>query len=168
NVKAAIKSFADAIVTHYNANGGVNLNGSATGVGNSNSNATGLRIVAMGIMTGQDTSGAYLATYNGIESLLMNSTGFMSTENVLKEGANDTLTSNWWLHYQVFAYNNYLFGCTAADKSPAFDMRNLLIQSASPVGGFDEVDYCISESRRGGFNTLSFAAYPMLLSKSAY
>lgn len=167
NVKAAIKSFADAIVTHYNANGGVNLNGSATGVGNSNSNATGLRIVAMGIMTGQDTSGAYLATYNGIESLLMNSTGFMSTENVLKEGAKDTLTSNWWIHYQVFAYNNYLFGCTAADKSPAFDMRNLLIQSASPVGGFDEVDYCISESRRGSFNTLSFAAYPMLLSKSA-
>ncbi|WP_241182900.1 hypothetical protein, partial [Klebsiella michiganensis] len=140
NVKAAIKSFADAIVTHYNANGGVNLNGSATGVGNSNSNATGLRIVAMGIMTGQDTSGAYLATYNGIESLLMNSDGFMSTENVLKEGAEDTLTSNWWIHYQVFAYNNYLFGCTAADKSPAFDMRNLLIQSASPVGGFDEVD----------------------------
>jgi hypothetical protein len=97
----------------------------------------------------------------------MNSDGFMSTENVLKEGAEDTLTSNWWIHYQVFAYNNYLFGCTAADKSPAFDMRNLLIQSASPVGGFDEVDYCISESRRGSFNTLSFAAYPMLLSKSA-
>ncbi|MFU2174792.1 hypothetical protein, partial [Klebsiella grimontii] len=67
----AIKSFADAIVTYFNANGGVGLQGSVAGKGNSNSNSTGLRIVALGIMSGQDGAGTYLATYNGIQSLLM-------------------------------------------------------------------------------------------------
>lgn len=167
NVKVAIKSFADAIVTYYNANGGVGLNGSGTGPGNSNANGTGIRIVALGIMSGQDSSGAYQATYNGIEALLTKRTGFMYCENILKEGQSDVLAAAWWIHYQVFAYNNYLLGCTAANKTPAFDMRNLIIQSASPIGGFDEIDYCISESRRGSFNTITFAAYPMALSKSA-
>ena len=160
----AIKSFADAIVTYYNANGGVGLQGSVAGKGNSNSNATGLRIVALGIMSGQDGTGAYLATYNGIQSLLMQSSGFMYAQNILKEGASDVLSANWWVHYQVFAYNNYLLGCTAAGREPAFDMDNFILMSSSALGGFDEIDYCASESRRGSFNTITFAAYPMMIS----
>ncbi|WP_233436576.1 hypothetical protein [Klebsiella variicola] len=160
----AIKSFADAIVTYYNANGGVGLQGSVAGKGNSNSNATGLRIVALGIMSGQDAAGAYLATYNGIQSLLMQSSGFMYAQNILKEGASDVLSANWWVHYQVFAYNNYLLGCTAAGRESAFDMDNFILMSSSALGGFDEIDYCASESRRGSFNTITFAAYPMMIS----
>lgn len=160
----AIKSFADAIVTYYNANGGVGLQGSVAGKGNSNSNATGLRIVALGIMSGQDAAGAYLATYNGIQSLLMESSGFMYAQNILKEGASDVLSANWWVHYQVFAYNNYLLGCTAAGRESAFDMDNFILMSSSALGGFDEIDYCASESRRGSFNTITFAAYPMMIS----
>ncbi|MFU2169860.1 hypothetical protein ACM56O_03880, partial [Klebsiella grimontii] len=133
----AIKSFADAIVTYYNANGGVGLQGSVAGKGNSNSNATGLRIVALGIMSGQDAAGAYLATYNGIQSLLMQSSGFMYAQNILKEGASDVLSANWWVHYQVFAYNNYLLGCTAAGRESAFDMDNFILMSSSALGGFD-------------------------------
>ncbi len=147
----AIKSFADAIVAYYNANGGVGLQGSVAGKGNSNSNATGLRIVALGIMSGQDAAGAYLATYNGIQSLLMQSSGFMYAQNILKEGASDVLSANWWVHYQVFAYNNYLLGCTAAGRESAFDMDNFILMSSSALGGFDEIDYCASESRRGSF-----------------
>ncbi|HHT2232649.1 TPA: hypothetical protein ACTY1G_002430 [Klebsiella michiganensis] len=160
----AIKSFADAIVTYYNANGGVGLQGSVAGKGNSNSNATGLRIVALGIMSGQDAAGAYLATYNGIQSLLMQSSGFMYAQNILKEGASDVLSANWWVHYQVFSYNNYLLGCTAAGRESAFDMDNFILMSSSALGGFDEIDYCASESRRGSFNTITFAAYPMMIS----
>ncbi|HFN1102952.1 TPA: hypothetical protein ACHBXQ_004381, partial [Klebsiella variicola subsp. variicola] len=160
----AIKSFADAIVAYYNANGGVGLQGSVAGKGNSNSNATGLRIVALGIMSGQDAAGAYLATYNGIQSLLMQSSGFMYAQNILKEGASDVLSANWWVHYQVFAYNNYLLGCTAAGRESAFDMDNFILMSSSALGGFDEIDYCASESRRGSFNTITFAAYPMMIS----
>ncbi len=161
---AAIKSFADAIVIYYNANGGVGLQGSVAGKGNSNSNATGLRIIALGIMSGQDGTGAYLATYNGIQSLLMQSSGFMYAQNILKEGASDVLPANWWVHYQVFAYNNYLLGCTAAGRESAFDMDNFILMSSSALGGFDEIDYCASESRRGSFNTITFAAYPMMIS----
>lgn len=160
----AIKSFADAIVTYFNANGGVGLQGSVAGKGNSNSNSTGLRIVALGIMSGQDGAGTYLATYNGIQSLLMQSSGFMYAQNILKEGASDVLPANWWVHYQVFAYNNYLLGCTAAGRESAFDMDNFILMSSSALGGFDEIDYCASESRRGSFNTITFAAYPMMLS----
>lgn len=160
----AIKSFADAIVTYFNANGGVGLQGSVAGKGNSNSNSTGLRIVALGIMSGQDGAGTYLATYNGIQSLLMQSSGFMYAQNILKEGASDVLPANWWVHYQVFAYNNYLLGCTAAGRESAFDMDNFILMSSSALGGFDEIDYCASESRRGSFNTITFAAYPMMIS----
>lgn len=166
-VKIAIKSFADAIVTYFTANGGVSLNGSTVGKGNSNSNATGLRIIALGIMSGQDTNGSYLSTYNGIQALLMQESSFMYTQNILKEGPSDVLPAAWWVHYQIFAYNNYLLGARAAGISRAFDMDNFILSAASPLGGFNELDYCISESRRGSFNTISFAAYPMILSKRA-
>lgn len=166
-VKVAIKSFADAVVTFYNANGAVALDGSVPGRGNSNSNATGLRIVALAIMSGQDTSGTYLAAYNGIQSVLTSKTGLMYAQNILKEGATDVLPALWWVHYQLFAYNNYLLGCTAAGKTPAFDMDNFILMASSAIGGFDEIDYCASESRRGSFNTITFAAYPMMVSGRA-
>jgi len=166
-VMVAIKSFADAIVTFFNANGAVALNGSIPGRGNSNSNATGLRIVSLAIMSGQDSAGNYLAAYNGIQAVLTQRNGLMYAQNILNEDALDILSSKWWVHYQLFAYNNYLFGCTAAEKEPVFDMDNFIIMASSSIGGFDEIDYCISESRRGSFNTITFAAYPMIISGRA-
>lgn len=166
-LEGCIKSFADAIATYYEAHGGVGLNGSKTDNGNSNSNAAAMRILALGIYAGQDSSGRYLAAFNGIESLLNNTTTYMYVANVLKDGPDENLPTRNWLHYQLYAMNSYACACYLLNREPAFSMINYTLLSSSGAGGFHEIDYCVSESRRGSFNTYQLAMYNLLYAKSA-
>ncbi len=165
-LEGCIKSFADAISTYYESNGGVSLDGSKAGAGNSNSNAAAMRILALGIYAGQD-SGRYISAFNGIESLLKNTNTYMYVENVIKDGADEKITTSNWLHYQLYSMNSYACACYLLNKEPAFNMINYMLMASSAKGGFHEIDYCISESRRGSFNTYQLAMYNLLYAKSA-
>lgn len=167
NLEGCIKSFSDAIVTYYNANGGVGLDGSKTDNGNSNSNASALRILALGIYAGQDASGSYLTAFNGIEKLLSNTSTYLYVENVLKDGANEVLPTRNWLHYQMYAMNSYACACYLLGREQSFNMITYTLMASSAKGGFHEIDYCVSESRRGSFNTFQLAMYNLIYSKSA-
>lgn len=166
-LEGCIKSFADAIATYYETNGGVSLNGSQTNTGVSNSNAAAMRILALGIYAGQDTNGRYLSAFNGIEALLSNTTGYMYVQNVLKDGPAEVLPTRNWLHYQLYAMNSYACACYLLNREPIFNMINYTLLSSSGAGGFHEIDYCVSESRRGSFNTYQLAMYNLLYAKSA-
>ncbi|WP_336817640.1 hypothetical protein [Klebsiella michiganensis] len=166
-LEGCIKSFADAIATYYEAHGGVSLNGSQTNTGVSNSNAAAMRILALGIYAGQDTDGRYLSAFNGIEALLSDTTGYMYVENVIKDGPAEILPTRNWLHYQLYAMNSYACACYLLNREPAFSMINYTLLSSSGEGGFHEIDYCVSESRRGSFNTYQLAMYNLLYAKSA-
>lgn len=166
-LEGCIKSFADAIATYYESHGGVSLNGSQTNTGVSNSNAAAMRILALGIYAGQDSNDRYLNAFNGIESLLNNTTAYMYVANVLKDGPNENLPTRNWLHYQLYAMNSYACACYLLNREPAFSMINYTLLASSGAGGFHEIDYCVSESRRGSFNTYQLAMYNLLYAKSA-
>lgn len=167
NMKGCIKSFADAIVTYYNAHGAVGLNGSGSDTGVSNSNAAALRILALGIYAGQDTSGSYLSSFEGIEALLNNTSGYMYVANVIKDGPTEILPARNWLHYQIYTMNSYACACYLLGRTPVFNMINYTLMASSGAGGFHEIDYCVSESRRGSFNTFQMAMYNLIYAKSA-
>lgn len=167
DVKVGIKSFADAVKTVADANGGIPLDGSTSGAGNSNSNAAGLRILALAIYAGLDTSDGYLSTFNAIEAVLTNTSTYTYIENNITEGPNDSLPLTNYLHYQLYSANNYVLACRLLGKAPVIDMVNMCLQASSALGGFKEVDYCVSESRRGSFNTISFASLMLVTSQRA-
>ncbi|WP_431522144.1 hypothetical protein [Klebsiella pneumoniae] len=172
-LQVGIKSFADALVTKFNALGGlgVPLSGAASDIGNSNSNAVAMRAIALGIYAGQDdSSGSYLTAYNAIEALLTSRTGYMRVEGIITDGnggVSSQLGQAMYLHYQAYATNNYLFASRLLSRTPVFDLVNFILLATGGMGGFRDIDYCISESRRGSANTVSFALYPLLLSESA-
>lgn len=163
-LKAGIKSLADAVYNYWVVNGGIQIIGTATGIGASNANATGLRALALGIYSGQDTSGNYLTAFNAVENLLTDRTQFMKAEGIIQDGATEYPARAMYLHYACYAVNNYLLACKVLGRVPKFDLVNFIITAASGMGGFNEIDYCISESRRGGANTITFALLPLLFS----
>ncbi|MBN6345415.1 hypothetical protein, partial [Escherichia coli] len=63
-----------------------------------------------------------------------------------------------------YATNNYLLACKLLNRTPKFDLVNFILTASNSAGGFSEVDYCISESRRGGANTIAFALLPLFQS----
>ncbi len=164
-LQAGIKSLADALVTKFNALGGVGipLNGSASDTGNSNSNAAAMRALALAIYAGQDSAGAYLATLTALESIITSRSSYMRIEGIVTDTSSDVLAGAMYLHYQAYAVNNYLFAEKMAGRTPAFDLVNYIMLATSGMGGFKEIDYCISESRRGSANTITFAAFSLLL-----
>ncbi|HBR1086187.1 TPA: hypothetical protein L9K94_001167 [Klebsiella pneumoniae] len=166
-LKAGIGSLASAMMTYYNAQGGINLRGNLTGQGNSNSNATGLRTLALAIYMGLDTDGTMLAAFNAIETMLTASNQFMMVQNIPSDAFRGRVNREMYLHYQVYAANNYLFACKLLGRTPAFDLVNFIISATGGMGGFKEIDFCISESRRGDANTISFALFPLMLSGRA-
>ncbi|WP_148250085.1 hypothetical protein [Raoultella terrigena] len=163
-LKAGIKSLADAVMVPYNTYGGVALVGTATNSGNSNSNATAMRVLALAIYMGLDTGGTYLAAFNALETFITNSATFMKAENIILDGPSDSTLKSMYLPYMVYATNNYLLACKLLNRTPKFDLVNFILTAANSAGGFSEVDYCISESRRGGANTIAFALLPLFQS----
>lgn len=166
-VKVGIGSLAGAIRAYFNANGGVGLNGSLSGAGNSNSNATGARALALAIAAGLDTDGSYLAALTGIETLLTNTSRFMIVPGWLGEGEGEVPPKTKYLHYIAYAWNNYWWACEVLRRTPVFDMTDFTLAAATGRGGFNEIDFCISESRRGDQNTLTFLVAPLLFSNRA-
>lgn len=164
DLKAGIKSLADAMVTYYNAQGGINLRGNLTGQGNGNSNATGLRTLALAIYMGLDTDDTYLTVFNAVESMLTASSQFMMVQNIPSDAFRERVNRAMYLHYQAYTANNYLFACKLLNRTPVFDLVNFIISATGGMGGFKEIDFCISESRRGDANTISFALFPLILS----
>ncbi len=163
-LKAGIKSLADAVMVSYNTYGGVALVGTATNSGNSNSNATAMRVLALAIYMGLDTGGTYLAAFNALETFITNSATFMKAENIILDGPSDSTLKSMYLPYMVYATNNYLLACKLLNRTPKFDLVNFILTASNSAGGFSEVDYCISESRRGGANTIAFALLPLFQS----
>lgn len=163
-LKAGIKSLSDALMVPYNTYGGVALVGTATNSGNSNSNATAMRVLALAIYMGLDTGGTYLAAFNALETFITNSATFMKAENIILDGPSDSTLKSMYLPYMVYATNNYLLACKLLNRTPKFDLVNFILTATNSAGGFSEVDYCISESRRGGANTIAFALLPLFQS----
>lgn len=133
-------------------------------VGSANSNfyAASFRAWAMAVATGTDPSGNYTAALDMIDEQFSSSTYFAGVKNIITDNATENVPSRRYLHYQVYAWNNYLIGCKAANRSSVLDMETYALNAVSGYGGLKEVDYCIAESRRGQPTTVGFLLYPLL------
>ncbi len=158
-LKTGITGLADALLATFLNNGGVPLVFDTTSIGGSNSNGTAYRFMCMSVAVGHDPAGAMSAGLDGMDELFK--AKFLAVENILTDGAGERLNMRY-LHYQAFAYNNYLIGCSTAGRAPFINMTNYLMNSVSAYGAAKDVEYCISESRRGDINTSQFCLYSHL------
>ncbi|HFE9266590.1 TPA: hypothetical protein ACGASP_000993, partial [Raoultella ornithinolytica] len=109
--------------------------------------------------------------YNSMEALLTGSVGgYMRVEGIPTDGNGGSysrLAQSMYLHYQVYVSNNYLFAEKLLGRTPVFDLVTFTLLATGGLGGFREIDYCMSESRRGSANTITFALFGLLLDESA-
>lgn len=134
----------------------------AVGKANSNFYAASFRSWAMAVAAGIDPSGNYTAALDMIDEQFSSSTYFAGVKNIITDNATENVPSRRYLHYQVYAWNNYLIGCKAANRPSVLDMETYALNAVSGYGGLREVDYCIAESRRGQPTTVGFLLYPLL------
>lgn len=161
SVSAAMTSLATAIRVYLDTHDGVALVATDGGNGNSNSNATGMRALALAIWMGGDTDGSLRAAFDKCNTLLSGGS-YNYVTGVFTEKSGDVLNANNWLHYQAYAINNYLIACDLLGVTPALDMSNYFMQVQNGSGGFNEIPYSVSESRRGQPNTITFVTYPWI------
>ena len=133
-------------------------------VGSANSNfyAAAFRSWAMAVSAGIDPSGNYTAAMTMVDGQFSSSTYFAGVKGIITDNVQETIPKRRYLHYQMYAWNNYLVGCKAAGRASVLDMRSYALKSVSGYGGLKEVDYCIAESRRGQPTTVGFMLYPLL------
>ena len=133
-------------------------------VGSANSNfyAASFRSWAMAVAAGIDPSGNYTAAMTMVDGQFSSSTYFAGVKNIITDSVGENVPARRYLHYQMYAWNNYLIGCKAAGRTPALNMETYALNAISGYGGLKEVDYCIAESRRGQPTTVGFMLYPLL------
>ncbi|MBZ1586694.1 hypothetical protein KFB51_13665 [Klebsiella pneumoniae] len=165
-VSASMTHLATAIRVYLDSHSGVALSATDGGNGNSNSNATGMRVLALAVWMGGDADGTLRAAFDKCHTLISGQL-YTYVKGVVTEGPGDVLNAYNWLHYQAYAINNYLIACDLLGVTPALDMSNYFMQAQNGSGGFNEIPYSVSESRRGQPNTIAFVSYPFIRSGRA-
>ncbi|MGJ3322591.1 hypothetical protein ACH31H_25330 [Klebsiella michiganensis] len=151
-LKVAIANMASDC---HNAFGGI-------GKANSNFYAASHRAWGLAVMAGLDPSGTYAADMDMVDGQFSSSDYFEGVTNIITDNPRENVGGMRYLHYQMYAYNNYLLGCKAADRTPVIDMKTYMLNAISAYGGLREIDFCVAESRRGNPTTVAFMLYPLL------
>ena len=153
-IKLAISSLAYAIVNQVNTTGGVPLISTSGGKGNGNSNAIGCRILALGIYANQDVDGKILEAFIKVEKLLTDP----SNSGRYLPLSNDNITStspysvDHYLLYETTINHHYALACKNIGREQSLDLSNHFLRALGGDGRPLDIDYCISESRRGDFS----------------
>ncbi|HIN57404.1 MAG TPA: hypothetical protein EYM92_10745 [Acinetobacter pittii] len=123
---------------------------------NSNFYAAGFRLWAMAVQMGLDTTGKYAAALTMLDGKYSSRSNFATTQNIITDNELQNIITARYLHYQVYAANNYLIGCSIANRQPTFDLSSFVLDSIHSYGGISEIDFCIAETRRNGPSTVAF------------
>lgn len=134
----------------------------AVGKANSNFYAAAFRAWAMAVASGTDPAGNYTAAMNMVDGQFSSPTYFAGVKNIITDNVVENVPKRMYLHYQMYAWNNYLVGCRIAGRQPVLDMTTFALNAISGYGGLREIDYCTAESRRGVPSTVAFMLYPLL------
>lgn len=158
-LKKGILSFATELRNRFNANGGIPLQPVHGGIGNSNSNSTGFRFIAMAVASGQDSDGSFSQALDNLDTMMLEK--FMPLQNIISDGTNEHVAQTRYMSYQAYAYNNYVLGCRAAGRTPKYNLDTYMLLAIASYGAVKDIEYCISESRRGSANTTTLAMMPL-------
>lgn len=158
-LKKGILSFATELKNRFNANGGMPLQPMHGGIGNSNSNSTGFRFIAMAVASGQDADGSFSKALDDLDKMMLEK--FMPLQNIISDGTNERVAQTRYMAYQAYAYNNYVLGCRAAGRTPKYNLDTYMLLATASYGAVKDIEYCISESRRGSANTTTLSMMPL-------
>lgn len=178
-----IDSICGALVTRVGTSGGTPLVGSQSdNKGNGNSNAEGIRMLAIGIYAGRDTSGSFLNAINTIVNMIKTNLYADYAHPVVMDGFEILPSKNRWLAYECHGY--YVMQrawmilrlaaakYTAAGDSakaadiistiPDFDNSRYLIAGTLGNGSPDYQRFIIAEDRRGFVETAGAMAVGLM------
>lgn len=162
-MKILIGSLATAMASYVNTKGtGIGGNGAAA-INNdyavSNMVAGTMRFIALGIYAGLDADGAMLTAFNALETRFVHasSNSYTPVLNYPKDTFAIFLSVQRWLHYSMYAINQYAQAILLLKRTPVFDLTQMALESFNSDGSPKDFIWCRSESRRGGRNTLGFA-----------
>lgn len=148
--------------------GGISLSPVTLGEdkGNSNGTASGMRYLALAIHMGLDTEGSMLNAFNLCENHLHSKDWWMPVYNQLSDGMKVNSAHDRYLHYAVYAQQMYLHACALLNRQPSHSVAQFTLNAFTGSGQAREHEYCISESRRGSRNTVSFALNCVMFEKT--
>ncbi|MCP6065832.1 hypothetical protein NL348_26795, partial [Klebsiella pneumoniae] len=149
DLKVFIASICDALVTRVNASNGTPLDGSQNYRGNGNSNAEGMRMLALGVYAGLDTQGNKRAAFDKITAMIKSNTYASFAHPVVMDTFSAYPFMNRWLSYECHFYYVYLRACKLLNITPEFDNSNYLLRAMLGNGSPDYLNFTLAEDRRG-------------------
>ncbi|MFY1079788.1 hypothetical protein, partial [Escherichia coli] len=76
----------------------------------------------MAVQMGLDTTGKYASALMMLDGKYSSRSNFATTQNIITDNELQNIITARYLHYQVYAANNYLIGCNIANRQPTFDL----------------------------------------------
>ena len=151
NIVPLMRDFA---MTH----GGIGISPAVAPTGyNPNSTASGMRYLALAIYMGLDIDGSLRTAFDLCESNLVSPAYWMRNPNNMLDDKLSRTANGQYLHYALYAESMYLQACLLLNKTPNHDVSQLALQGFNANGAAKDIEFCISESRRGIRNTSTFA-----------
>ena len=162
DLKIFIASICDGLSTRVEASNGTPLDGSQNYRGNGNSNAEGMRMLALGIYAGLDNAGRYQAAFNTITAMIKSNTYASFAHPVVMDTFSTYPFMNRWLSYECHFYYVYLRACKLLNITPEFDNSNYLVAATLGNGSPDYLNFILAEDRRGFCETAGAMAVGLM------
>lgn len=162
DLKIFIASICDGLSTRVEASNGTPLDGSQNYRGNGNSNAEGMRMLALGIYAGLDTAGRYQAAFNTVTAMIKSNTYASFAHPVVMDTFSTYPFMNRWLSYECHFYYVYLRACKLLNITPEFDNSNYLVAATLGNGSPDYLNFILAEDRRGFCETAGAMAVGLM------
>ena len=163
DLKIFIASACDGLAQKIETSGAAPLGGNENNKGGGNSNMDAMRMLAIGIYSGLDTSGRYQAAINTIVNMMKTNSYATHAYPTLMDTFDSYPFLNRWLSYEAQGYYTYLRACRLLNITPEFDNSNYLMRGLQGNGTPDYLRFIRAEDRRGFCETPGAAAIGLLM-----
>ncbi|HDG7876742.1 TPA: hypothetical protein PCJ88_001151 [Klebsiella quasipneumoniae] len=163
DLKIFIASACDGLAEKIEDSGAAPLGGKENNKGGGNSNMDAMRMLAIGIYSGLDTSGRYQAAINTIINMMKTNSYATHAYPTLMDTFDSYPFLNRWLSYEAQGYYTYLRACRLLNITPEFDNSNYLMRGMQGNGTPDYLRFIRAEDRRGFCETPGAAAIGLLM-----
>lgn len=163
DLKIFITSACDGLAKKIEDSGAAPLGGKENNKGGGNSNMDAMRMLAIGIYSGLDTSGRYQSAINVIINMMKTNSYATHAYPTLMDTFDSYPFLNRWLSYEAQGYYTYMRACRLLNITPEFDNSNYLMRGMQGNGTVDYLRFIRAEDRRGFCETPGAAAIGLLM-----
>lgn len=163
DLKIFIASACDGLAQKIETSGAAPLGGNENNKGGGNSNAEALRMLAIGIYSGLDTSGRYQNAMNIVVAMMKSNAYATHAFPTIMDTFDSYPYLNRWLSYECHTYYVYMRACKLLGTTPEFDNSNYLMRATLGNGSPDYLRFIRAEDRRGFCETAGAMAVGLVL-----